>query len=137
MRPNRIIVGEGRGAEAVDMSQAMNTGHDGSLSTVHANTAIDALARLETMMLMGSDIPIQAIRRQITSGIDIIVHLGRMRDHSRKVLEIVELEGTFDDEFKFRKLYEFQERDDEGIATGKLLQKEELLHVKKMRKIEM
>lgn len=135
MRPNRIIVGEVRGAEAVDMIQAMNTGHDGSLSTVHANTAMDALGRLETMMLMGSDIPIQAIRRQIASGIDVIVHLGRMRDHSRKVLEIAELEGICDGEFRFRELYEFQERYDEEKFMGELMRKDELLHVKKMRNI--
>lgn len=93
MRPDRIIVGEIRGAEAIDMLQAMNTGHDGSLSTGHANSPTDMLSRLETMVLMGMDLPLTAVRRQIASGVDLIVHLGRLRDGSRKVLEIVELTG--------------------------------------------
>ena len=91
MRPDRIIVGEVRGGEAVDMLQALNTGHDGSLSTAHANSASDMLSRLETMTLMGVDLPLEAIRRQIASGVDILIHLGRMRDKSRKVLEITEI----------------------------------------------
>lgn len=82
------MVGEVRGGEAVDMLQALNTGHDGSLSTAHANSASDMLSRLETMTLMGVDLPLEAIRRQIASGVDILIHLGRMRDKSRKVLEI-------------------------------------------------
>ena len=94
MRPDRIIVGEVRGAEALDMLQAMNTGHDGSLSTGHANSSRDMLLRLETMVLMGSmQLPIAAIRRQIASAIDILVHLGRVRDGTRKVLEISEIMG--------------------------------------------
>ena len=94
MRPDRIIVGEVRGAEALDMLQAMNTGHDGSLSTGHANSSRDMLLRLETMVLMGSmQLPIAAIRRQIASAIDILVHLGRVRDGTRKVLEISETAG--------------------------------------------
>ncbi|MDE6516469.1 MAG: CpaF family protein, partial [Acetatifactor sp.] len=91
MRPDRIIVGEVRGAEAVDMMQCLNTGHDGSMSTGHANSARDMLSRLENMILMGMDIPLAAIRKQIVSGIDIIVHLGRLRDRSRKVLEVSEV----------------------------------------------
>ncbi len=91
MRPDRIIVGEVRGGEAIDMLQAMNTGHDGSMSTGHANSSIDMLIRLETMVLMGAPLPISAIRGQIAAGIDIIVHLGRLRDKSRKVLEISEV----------------------------------------------
>lgn len=91
MRPDRIIVGEVRGAEAVDLLQAMNTGHDGSLSTGHSNSAADLLSRLETMVLMGMDLPIPAIRQQIASAVDIIIHLGRLRDKSRKVLEITEV----------------------------------------------
>ena len=87
MRPDRIIVGEVRGAEAIDMLQCMNTGHDGSMSTGHANSAADMLSRLENMVLMGMDLPLPAIRNQIASGVDIIVHLGRIRDKSRKVLE--------------------------------------------------
>ena len=88
MRPDRIIVGEVRGQEAVDMLQALNTGHEGSLGTAHANSTQDMLARLEVMVLMGMDLPLEAIRRQIASGVDILIHLGRMRDKSRKVLEI-------------------------------------------------
>ena len=93
MRPNRIIVGEVRGSEAIDMLQALNTGHDGSLSTGHANSSNDMLTRLETMVLMGMDLPLAAVRRQIASGVDVIVHLGRLRDKSRRVLEIVEIMG--------------------------------------------
>ena len=85
MRPDRIIVGEVRGAEAIDMLQALNTGHDGSLSTGHANSPADMLSRLETMVLMGMELPLPAIRRQIASGIDVIVHLGRLRDRTRTV----------------------------------------------------
>lgn len=93
MRPERIIVGEVRGAEALDMLQAMNTGHDGSLSTGHANSTHDMLSRLETMVLMGAELPVDAIRQQIASAVDIIVQLGRMSDKTRKTLEIVELLG--------------------------------------------
>jgi pilus assembly protein CpaF len=94
MRPDRIIVGEVRGGEALDMLQAMNTGHDGSLSTVHANTARDALARLETMVLMaGMDLPQRAIREQISSAINVVIHLSRMTDGSRKVMSISEITG--------------------------------------------
>ena len=88
MRPDRIIVGEVRGGEAMDMLQALNTGHEGSLSTAHANSSRDMLSRLETMVLMGVDLPLEAIRRQIASGVDILIHLGRMRDRSRKLLEV-------------------------------------------------
>lgn len=98
MRPDRIVVGEVRGGEAIDMLQALNTGHDGSLSTGHANSSEDMLARLETMVLMGMELPLSAIRRQIASGVDIIVHLGRLRDKSRRVLEIVEILGYENDE---------------------------------------
>ena len=91
MRPDRIIVGEVRGGEAVDMLQSLNTGHDGSLSTLHANSSRDMLSRIETMTLMGIDLPLEAIRRQIASGVDVLVHLGRMRDKSRKLLEITEV----------------------------------------------
>lgn len=92
MRPDRVIVGECRGAEALDMLQAMNTGHDGSLSTGHANSCADILSRLETMVLMGMELPLKAIRGQIASGIDILVHVGRLRDGSRKLLEVTEIE---------------------------------------------
>ncbi len=98
MRPDRIIVGEVRSDEAIDMLQALNTGHDGSLSTGHANSPKDMFSRLETMVLMGMDLPLPAIQRQIASGIDIIVHLGRLRDKSRKLLEVVEVLGYEDGE---------------------------------------
>ncbi len=110
MRPNRIIVGEVRGGEAMDMvCSAMNCGHDGSMSTVHANSAADTISRLETMILMAVELPIHAIRRQISSGVDIIVHLGRMRDKTRKVLEIVELNNGTDEGIDINPIYEYRE----------------------------
>lgn len=109
MRPDRIIVGEIRGAEAIDMLQAMNTGHDGSLSTGHANSIEDMLSRIETMVMMGTDIPIQAIRKQIASSVDIIVQLGRLRDKSRRIVEIAELGGVCDGEIIINSLYKFKE----------------------------
>lgn len=118
MRPTRIIVGEVRGAEALDMLQAMNTGHDGSLSTGHANSAADMLLRLETMVLMAaSDLPLAAVRMQIASGLDIIVHLGRLRDRSRRVLEITEVLGYEDGDIRLNPLYRFEE--DAGRAGDK------------------
>lgn len=133
MRPDRIIVGEVRGGEAIDMIQAYNTGHDGSLSTGHANSAKDMLTRLETMMLMGMNLPLAAIRRQIASGIDIIVHLGRLRDKSRKVLEISEVEGFSEGEIRLNVLYEFMEKGDEnGKIKGVLTKKSELKHKEKL-----
>ncbi|MBO6148085.1 MAG: CpaF family protein [Lachnospiraceae bacterium] len=108
MRPDRIIVGEVRDGAALDFLQAANTGHDGSLSTGHANSAKDMLSRLETMVLMaGMELPLAAIRRQIASAVDIIVHLGRLRDKSRKVLEIVEITGYEGGEITFEPLYSF------------------------------
>lgn len=115
MRPNRIIVGEVRGTEAIDMVQCLNTGHDGSLSTGHANSSKDMLSRLETMILMGMDIPINAVRRQLEAGIDIIVHLGRLRDKSRKVLEIVEITGYENGEIITTPLYVFEETKDSSM----------------------
>lgn len=114
MRPERIIVGEVRGEEALDMLQAMNTGHDGSLSTGHANSTNDMLSRLETMVLQGaSGMPLPAIRRQIASALDIIIHLSRLRDHSRKTVEISEVLGVKDDgNIELNSLYVFEE--DEG-----------------------
>ncbi|MBQ5446341.1 MAG: CpaF family protein [Lachnospiraceae bacterium] len=122
MRPDRIVVGEVRGPEAIDMLQAMNTGHDGSLSTGHANSPRDMLSRLETMILMGMEIPISAVRSQIASGIDILVQLGRLRDRTRKVIEIVEIIGIQNDDFILNKLYEFdEEKGCENIkVNGKL-----------------
>ncbi len=109
MRPDRIIVGEVRSAEAIDMLQALNTGHDGSLSTGHANSPRDMLSRLETMVLMGMDLPLPAIQRQIASGLDIIVHLGRLRDKSRKVLEVTEVLGYWGQEIHLQPLYRYEE----------------------------
>ncbi|MCQ2465020.1 MAG: CpaF family protein [Oscillospiraceae bacterium] len=109
MRPERIIVGEVRGAEALDMLTAMNTGHDGSLSTGHANSARDMMSRLETMVLSGSELPLTAVRNQIASAIDIVVHLSRMRDHTRKVTEISEITGVADGEIVINPLYLFEE----------------------------
>ena len=134
MRPDRVIVGEVRGSEALDMLQAMNTGHDGSLSTGHGNTAQDMLTRLETMVLMGMELPLRAIRKQIASGIDILIHLGRLRDKSRKVLQIVEVLGCPEEEILTRVLYEYEEEgeDPNGRVIGGLRKREELLHVEKL-----
>lgn len=108
MRPDRVIVGEVRGAEAVDMLQAMNTGHDGSLSTGHANSPADMISRLETMVLCGMDIPLYAVRSQIAGGIDIMIHLTRLRDKRRVVSEITEVEGIKDGEVNLNCLYRFE-----------------------------
>lgn len=136
MRPDRIIVGEVRGEEAMDMiCSAMNCGHDGSMSTVHSNSAADTLLRVETMILMAAQIPVQAIRRQISSGVDIIVHLGRMRDKSRKVLEVLEVVGMTEESIAINPLFEFREdsscRTDR--VTGTLVKVGELINVEKMQ----
>ena len=112
MRPDRIIVGEVRGPEALDMIQSMNTGHDGSLSTGHANSPEEMLSRIETMILMGSDMPLPAIRKQIASSIDIIIQLGRLRDRSRRVTEITEVLSCDQNGYVLNKLFQFNERDD-------------------------
>ena len=118
MRPDRIIVGEVRGDETVDMiSSAMLNGHSGSMSTGHANNPTDMLHRLETMMLMGIDLPLAAVQRQIASALDIIIHLGRLRDKSRKVLQITEIEKYESGKIHTRTLYEFRE---EGMEHGKI-----------------
>lgn len=135
MRPTRIIVGEVRGVEAMDMvCSAMNCGHDGSMSTVHANSAEDALLRLETMILMAASIPVAAIRQQISSGVDIIVHLGRLRDKSRRVLEIAEVSGIEKGEIKINPIYRFKEHSKEENARvmGNLEKIGELKHVRKL-----
>lgn len=120
MRPERIVVGEVRGAEALDMLQAMNTGHDGSLSTGHANSTKDMLSRLETMVLQGAEgLPLEAVRQQIGSAIDIIIHLSRLRDHSRKTMEITEVCGYKDGEIILNPLYVFEE--DETKSTDKVV----------------
>lgn len=135
MRPDRIIVGEVRGSEAIDMLQALNTGHDGSLSTGHANSAADMLLRLETMVLMGMDLPLGAVRRQIASGVDIIVQLGRLRDKSRRVLEIVEVTGYEQGEIQTRPVYQFQESgtDENGCVLGELQFCNPLMHTQKLK----
>ena len=135
MRPDRIIVGEVRGEEAIDMIQALNTGHDGSLSTGHANSAKEMLYRLETMILMGMDMPLTAIRKQIASGIDIIVHLGRLRDGSRKVLEITEVIGWEKEDIKTKPIYQFVEQDCQkgNSVIGTLEKKGELEYVEKLK----
>lgn len=118
MRPDRIIVGEVRGEETVDMiSSAMLNGHSGSMSTGHANSAEDMLHRLETMMMMGIDLPLQAIQRQIASALDIIIHLGRLRDRSRRVIQIAEVDGMKNGRVCTRVLYEFRE---EGTENEKI-----------------
>lgn len=112
MRPDRIIVGECRGAEAFDMLQALNTGHDGGLSTAHGNSAVDILSRLEMMVLMGMELPLSAIRQQIASGIDIIVHLARLSDKSRRVVEISEVDGIMENQIVLRPLYRLEQEGD-------------------------
>ena len=134
MRPDRIVVGEVRGEEALDMIQSMNTGHDGSLSTGHANSPRDMLSRLETMILMAMELPLSAIRRQIASAVDILIHLGRMRDRSRKVMEIVEITGYdgASGEITERTLFQLEETKEQPM--GVLVRKQELLHVEKLNR---
>ena len=119
MRPDRIVVGEVRGEETVDMiSSAMLNGHNGSMSTGHSNSALDMVYRLETMMMMGIDLPLTAITRQVASALDVIVHLGRLRDKSRKVLEVVEVLGALEGKVQLQSLYRFEE---EGMENGKII----------------
>ncbi len=134
MRPDRIIVGEVRGAEAIDMLQALNTGHDGSLSTGHANSAADMIARLETMVLMGMELPLAAIRRQIAGGVDLIVHLGRLRDKSRRVLSVSEVVGYEQGEVLLSVIYEFQETGERnGKVQGMWKKTGSLVHTEKLQ----
>lgn len=137
MRPERIVVGEVRGEEALDMLQAMNTGHDGSLSTGHANSAKDMLTRLETMVLQGaSGLPLDAVRRQIGSALDIIVHLSRMRDHSRKVVEISEVLGYDHGDILMNPLYVFEEDENstlDKVSGGLNRTKNPMKNVEKLR----
>jgi pilus assembly protein CpaF len=121
MRPDRIIVGECRGGEALDMLQAMNTGHEGSMSTVHANTPYDAFGRLETMVLMaGADLPARAIQKQIASAIDVVVQAERVRGGARKIVSIAEVTGLVNGETQFQELFQFRQNgvDSEGNAIG-------------------
>ena len=144
MRPDRIIVGEVRGGEAVDLLQCLNTGHDGSLSTGHANSAKDMLSRLETMVLMGSELPLSAVRRQIASGVDIIIQLGRFRDKTRKVVEIAEVIGMEGEEIELESLWKFEEESDDKESCeedscrkervkGSLVVQKELYHRDKLQ----
>ena len=119
MNPTRIIVGEVRGKEALELLNSYNTGHDGGMSSGHGNSPKDMLARLETMVLMGADLPLPAIRSQIASALDILIHLGRLRDKSRKVLWIVEVEGYEKGESQLHTLYEFQETSEENKESGR------------------
>ena len=122
MRPDRIVVGEVRGGEALDMLQAMNTGHDGSLSTGHANSPADMLSRLEVMTLMaGEEIPMAAVRSQIASALDILVHLGRMKDGSRKVLNISQIEGIRDGTIRISALFEYCRNKEDPSAPPRLV----------------
>ena len=124
MRPERIIVGEVRGGEALDMLQAMNTGHDGSLSTGHANSTQDMLSRLETMVLQGAvGLPLEAIRQQIASAVDIIIHLSRLRDKSRKTMEITEVVGYENGQIILNPLYVFEEDQNSTLekVSGRLM----------------
>lgn len=134
MRPDRVIVGEVRGAETVDMLQAFCTGHDGSLSTGHGNSTKDMLYRLETMVMMGMDIPVAAIRRQIASGIDLMIHLGRLRDKRRVLMEISEIDECRDGEIIINPLYCFQELSGgkNGEVHGTWVKKGELHHKEKL-----
>lgn len=136
MRPDRIIVGEVRGVEAVDMLQAMNTGHDGSLSTGHSNSPRDMLSRIETMVLMGMEIPIEAVRQQISSAVDIIVHLGRIRDRSRKVVQIAEVGDCRDGGIMLTPLFKFVEEGEspDGKVLGRLIRQDTML--KRIHKLE-
>lgn len=134
MRPDRIIVGEVRGKECLDMLQALNTGHAGSLSTGHGNNPRDMLTRLETMTLMAADLPLPAVRSQIASAIDVLVHLGRLRDKSRKVLEIAEIGGYVDGEIQLNPLYRFEEKPSGGSEVcGELKKVGELRCIEKLR----
>ena len=126
MNPTRIIVGEVRGRETLDMLQAMNTGHDGSLSTGHGNSPRDMISRLETMVLMAAELPLPAIRSQIASALDIMVHLGRLRDGSRKVLSIAEIGGCTDGEVEMESLYEYDRKTGRLEAKGLLKNREKL-----------
>lgn len=131
MRPSRIIVGEVRGEEAFELLTCLNTGHDGSISTCHANSTRDTISRLETMVLMGMELPLQAIRRQIASGIDLIVYLGRLRDKSRRLLEITEITGMEGDQVALNPLFLFRET---GEVSGRICGVQE--KIGDMKKIE-
>lgn len=133
-RPDRIVIGEVRGPECIDLLSAMNTGHDGSLSTGHGNSSKDMISRLETMVLMGMDIPMAAIEKQIASAIDIFVHLGRLRDKSRKVLEVAEVLGYVNGEIQLHPIYRYEETEskERGNLCGEWKKKGELINKEKL-----
>lgn len=134
MRPDRIIVGEVRDAAAMDMTNSMLTGHDGSISTGHGNSAREMLLRLETMILMGYDMPVLAIRQQLSAAIDILIHLGRLRDNSRRVMEICEVIGMNNGEIQTSPLFVFEETGEEnGRVLGRLVPKNQLKNIKKLQ----
>ena len=126
MSPNRIIVGEVRGKECLDMLNAMNTGHDGSISTGHGNSSRDMLRRMETMVLQGAELPLSSIRNMIASAIEIMVHLGRTKDHKRRVMEISEVIGVENEEVQLKKLYQYNGESLEKLSD--LSNEEKLLH---------
>ncbi len=134
LRPDRIVVGEVRGDETLDMVQAMTTGHDGSLSTGHGNSPQDMMSRLETMILMGMDMSLSAVRKQLVSAIDIIIHLGRLRDRTRRVMKIVEIAGLQNGEVQYNTLFEFKETGEkDGKVLGELVStQKELIHKEKL-----
>lgn len=133
MRPSRIIIGEVRDAAAMDMANSMLTGHDGSISTGHGNSAREMLLRLETMILMGYDMPVLAIRQQLAAAIDVIIHVGRLRDNSRRVLEICEVDGVKDGEIITHSLFQFKEYSEEdGKVLGQIEKTGELKSVRKL-----
>ena len=133
MRPTRIIVGEVRDAAAMDMMNSMLTGHDGSLSTGHGNSAKEMMLRLETMILMGYDMPVAAIRQQLCAALDVVIHLGRLRDNSRRVLEVCEVMRVEKEEIVLSPIYEFKEMGEEkGNVLGELVKVGELNNVDKL-----
>ena len=138
MRPSRIIVGEVRGGEAFELLTCLNTGHDGSISTCHANSTRDTISRLETMSLMGMELPLQAIRRQIASGIDLIVYLGRLRDKTRRLLEITEVTGMEGDQVGLNPLFLFRETGElSGRICGIQERTGEMKHIEKFQRAGM
>ena len=135
MRRDRIIIGEVRDGAAADLLQAMNTGHDGSISTGHANSPLDMLSRLESLVLLSADIPLVAVRRQIASAIDIIVHLGRLRDKSRKLVEITEILDCQEGEYQLNPLYQFEEISEKnGKLKGLHIKRNELINTEKLKR---
>ena len=139
MRPDRLVIGEVRdGGAALDMLIAMNTGHDGSLTTIHSNSAADCISRLETLVLTEAEMPLAAVRRQIVSAVDLIVHLGRLRDRSRKVLEIAEVCGMKEGEVELNPLFQWEEKETGSLTrTGNRLRKRDKLERQGVRDEEI